>query len=220
MPGSDSSQIPAVLTLVGEANPRSVLDIGVGWGRYGALFRLTFERGEANISDRNRWTIRIDGIEVHSKYIGEIQRAVYDNILIGDVNEISESIGSYDAIFLGDVIEHIEKPKAMSLLNRLLVKAERIVVATPNGEYEQGALLGNEYEAHRSAWHPEDFLKFPHAEIYANSKSVIAVISTRPITSAGRRWRMYQYRRYPVMAGLSARLRYRLDKWRKRKTVI
>jgi 2-polyprenyl-3-methyl-5-hydroxy-6-metoxy-1,4-benzoquinol methylase len=217
MPGSDSSQIPAILTLVSETSPKSVLDIGVGWGRYGALLRLTLENGAANISDRGNWTVRIDGVEAYAEYIGAIQQAVYDDILIGDVTEVIDRLGCYDVVVVGDVIEHIEKPKAEELLRQLLGKAGRIVLATPNGEYEQGALMGNDYEIHRSAWQPHDFLRFPHAEIYANSKSILAVISKHPIVSSGRRWRMFQYRRYPMSASLAARLSYRVGKWRRRR---
>jgi hypothetical protein len=211
---SDSNQIPTILKIVSEAKPQSILDLGIGWGRYGVLFRLSLEADYPEISDRSQWRIRIDGVEGFTPYVGAIQRAVYNEIFLSPFGEIAPSLGNYDVIFMGDVIEHIEKHEGRALMNRLLAKANtRLIVATPNGPYEQGALLGNEFKRHRSSWRPEDFLEFPHHEIYQNRKSIIAVLSRQPIPEMGRRWSAGPFRRYPLFANLKARWKYYWRKW-------
>jgi hypothetical protein len=214
MGASDSNQIPAILKLVSEAKPQSILDLGVGWGRYGVLFRLSFEAGYSEISDRGQWRIRIDGVEGFAPYIGAIQRSVYNDIFLFSIHEIAPKLRNYDVIFMGDVIEHIEKQAGRALLKHLLEKTDvRLIVATPNGPYEQGALHGNEFERHRSFWRPEDFLEFSYHEIYQNRKSIIAVLSRQPIPAIGRRWSVGPFRRYPLSVNLRARWKYYCYKW-------
>ena len=217
MPTSDTNQVPRILKLIAECQPESVLDVGVGWGRYGALLRLGLEHGYADISNRSNWRVRIDGIEVFSEYIGDIQQAVYDEIHIGTVQELIGKLGNYDVILLGDVIEHLEKDEGVRLLNELLNKARRrVVVATPNGRYDQGALFDNQFEQHRSVWSPADFTLFKSYEIYANRKSLIAVLSTTPLGGKGRRWRLGELRRWPLTAAFGAWIDYRLQRLRRK----
>jgi len=214
MPTSDTNQVPGILKLIGECKPKSVLDVGVGWGRYGALLRLGLERGYADISNRANWQVRIDGIEAFPGYIGEIQRSVYNEIHFGTVQELIGKLEDYDVILLGDVIEHLEKDEGAGLLKALVGKAKlRVVVATPNGRYDQDALYGNEFEKHRSVWSPTDFVNFSGCEIYANRKSLIAVLPNQPLEGTGRRWRLGGLRRWPFSAAIAAWFRYRRQRF-------
>lgn len=214
MPHSDSNPIPYVLQLISEVQPRSILDIGIGWGKYGVLFRMCFESGYANLSDRRNWKLRIDGIEAFPEYVGDIQRAVYDNIYIGQAEDLITQLDSYDVIFLGDVIEHLEKDIGAILIDNLLTKANKMVlIITPNGPYEQGEQEGNPFERHRSAWHCRDFLRYPHKLIFRNKKTIIAAISNNDLPADGKKWRLGPYRRYPLSAYVQAYCRYRIRKW-------
>ena len=215
MPTSDTNQVPGILKLIGECQPDSVLDVGVGWGRYGALLRLGLERGYADISDRSNWQVRIDGIEAFAGYIGDIQRSVYNEIHLGTVQKTIGNLGTYDVILLGDVIEHLEKDEGVQLLKELVNKARlRVVLATPNGRYDQDAMFGNQFEKHRSVWSPADFAAYPGCEIYANRKSLIAVLSNQPSDAKGRRWRLGELRRWPFSAAIAAWFRYRWQRLR------
>ena len=210
MPSSDSNQIPAVLKLVSEAKPASILDVGIGWGKYGALFRLCLEDGYPDVSNRQNWKIQIDGIEAFPEYVGDIQRGIYNRIVLQDVQQALAHVGNYDVVFMGDVIEHLEKSAGHQLLKQLLAKTQkRLIVATPNGPYAQGSILGNHFECHRSSWECADFECYPHREIYADRKSIIAILSTAPIPAVGRRWQLSQFRRSPFSARISAWLTYR-----------
>lgn len=53
--------------------------------------------------------------------------------------------------------EHLEMDKSVKTIKKLQKTYNSIVISTPNGLHEQGALYGNEAERHLSAWHIEDY---------------------------------------------------------------
>lgn len=201
MPISDSSVIPSVLKIISTAKPKSVLDVGVGWGRYGALFRFALESGYADISNRSKWMAKIDGVEVFEEYIGDIQKSVYDRIYVGAIEEVIDTIQSYDIVFLGDVIEHLDKKLAIAVLDRLLLASNKFVlVVTPNGSYEQHAVYGNEKEEHVSEWNVEDFFLYPHHKVFANKKIIVAVISKTEIHLPFKSYKLGNLKRVPFVS--------------------
>ena len=71
-----------------------------------------------------------------------------------------------DAIFLLDVIEHMEKPEALEVLAHCKRLAKQVVVFTPLGfhpqHYQPGdkdawGMNGTYWQTHRSGWLPEEF---------------------------------------------------------------
>lgn len=163
MPSSNPQTIGVVLDIVWQLRPHSILDIGTGYGKYGVLFR---EYAELALGGRchgpaEERRVRVDGVEAFADYVGELHRVVYDNVFTGDVVELAPDLTSYDVIFLGDVLEHIDKEIASSrLLPTLLKRAKMgVLVSVPAVTKEQEAVFGNEYEIHRSGWRLEDFRK-------------------------------------------------------------
>lgn len=171
MPSSRPELIPFVVNLVMQLQPRSILEIGTGFGKYGFLFREYLDIwGAAADPARlapDKWQVRIDGIECFSAYISEIQRRIYNRIIIGDALAEIDQLGSYDLIFLGDVIEHFPKDDGHRLLDKCLARAGRMVlVTTPNYFNPQGPEYGNERETHHCLWTREDFARFPGAQCF------------------------------------------------------
>ncbi|MCM8758015.1 MAG: glycosyltransferase family 1 protein, partial [Candidatus Omnitrophica bacterium] len=65
MPTSDYHHIPDILHIVEYLKPESILDIGIGFGIYGYLFRYVLELYQGiDIKGSN---LRIDGIEIYEK---------------------------------------------------------------------------------------------------------------------------------------------------------
>jgi hypothetical protein len=168
MPSSRPNTIPTVLHLVRQLKPQSILDVGVGFGKWGHLFReytdiIEAEREPARYRRRN-WRVRIDGIEGHAAYLTPMHRFLYNRIHVGDAGQLLPKLGRYDLIFLGDIIEHFDKPTGLALLDAAFAKATKaVMVSTPKFETEQEDLCGNELERHRSLWTAKDFRKFPGA---------------------------------------------------------
>jgi SAM-dependent methyltransferase len=155
MPTSDYRNIPEIIRLVHEQYPynQSILDIGVGYGKYGALLReyLDVFGHHENFGSRSHV---IDGIEACGRYIQEHQRAIYDNITIGDARDIVPRFPSrlYDVILLLDVLEHFSKEDGLKLLKECARVGLTTIIATPAEFGEQGAVYENEYERHLSVW--------------------------------------------------------------------
>ena len=168
MPSSDNITLPYVSSIIRSLSPTSALDIGVGMGKFGFIFREACEWVPAVLEDnitqvsKENWQTRLDGLEICSKYITPLQEYLYDKIYIGAAQEIAVDMDVYDLIYMGDVIEHIEKSEAQKLLDILFEKVRfGILLVTPVGEYHQEGVEGNPYEAHRSVWRPADFRRFP-----------------------------------------------------------
>jgi hypothetical protein len=157
MPSSRPSLISPVIELIRKINPSSILEVGVGFGKWGFLFREYLDIWNMRYR-REEWRVRIDGIEVFDYYITDIQRRVYDNIYLKSAEDVIDELIDYDLIFLGDVIEHFEKQSGVEFLRKCWSKSKKaIVITTPVNPSPQGVVFDNPYEKHRSFWQYEDF---------------------------------------------------------------
>ena len=157
MPTSDIDNVPAVVKEAVRMRPRSVLDLGVGFGKYGVLLRekLDIEPGRVT---RDRWLVRIDGVEGFERYYNPIYSFVYNHLWIEDLSKDPNKYCGYDLVLLIDSLEHLEKSLGRELLERLRLNNRHLVVSCPNCDCPQGAVNGNEYERHRARWYPHEFV--------------------------------------------------------------
>lgn len=162
MPVSTSVHISHCLSVIGTANPKSVLDVGCGFGLWGFLCRMYLDVFHERLRPED-WQARIDGIELFEPYIQAHQRALYNRIVIGDIRALAPNIDEYDLIIAGDVIEHLDKDDGKRVLEQLYAKAKRgLLVNIPLGSgWDHPEAHGNPGELHRSQWCAEDFLAYP-----------------------------------------------------------
>ena len=106
MPTSEHWQIPKIVDVIARENPKSVLDVGAGYGKYGLLAR---EYSDAT---------RVDAIDITAPRFN-----VYDNVYIGDLLELDATLPAeaprYDLALWIDVIEHLEKDAAYTVIDKL-----------------------------------------------------------------------------------------------------
>jgi len=161
MPTSDYSFISDIIDIAYKTKPKSVLDIGIGFGKYGFLFREYLDiYGHTSMDDYNKsgWQTRIDGIEVYAPYVLEHQKFLYSNIYIGDAVQLLPLLDDYDLIFIGDVLEHFLKKDGVRLLETIKRKAKYAIFVVPLGtHWEQGTVFGNKYEMHQAVYFERDF---------------------------------------------------------------
>ena len=157
MPTSNPQHLSWLCEQILEHRPKSILDIGVGFGSKGMLFREYSDIWDRNLKD---WKTRIDGVEIFEDYLTDIHKQIYTNIYIGNILNLIDSLPGYDFIYMGDVIEHIEKDKALALIEKLKHKGKIVVIVTPEDIGKQGTVFGNANEAHISQWYTEDFKDF------------------------------------------------------------
>jgi len=165
MPVSTSVHISHCLQLIMSIRPKSILDVGCGFGLWGFLCREYLDVMEERVWP-DKWTMRIDGIEYFEPYIMDHQRYLYDSIQIGDIRDLASAVDKYDLIITGDVIEHMDKPDAEDVLDTLYTKAQKaMLVNIPIGTgWDHPISHGNPAELHRSEWSTEDFTFFPNME--------------------------------------------------------
>lgn len=98
-----------------------VIDIGVGSGTYFNYFN--------SIIPDVKWA----GIEIWDSYVREYNLLKnYSNILISDASELDYSIiGKYDIAFVGDVLEHMTKEKALYVIESLSKICKYIFISIP-----------------------------------------------------------------------------------------
>ena len=175
------------IELVKKLNPKSILDIGVGFGRWGILFREFLEIwGDGNYS--GEWKRTIDGVEIFPGYIKEYHDYFYDKIYNENALDfIKKTEKKYDLINCGDVIEHFEKSDAEEFINDCLNNAKYVLINIPTGSnWQQGPINNNEHERHLSQWSNSDFEKYSNhlirefEDIEKRSFSVILLSNEKP----------------------------------------
>lgn len=160
MPTSWIESIPEILSTIDEFKPNSILDIGIGFGKYGVLLRekleLPYER--YNKAD---WTVRIDGIEAFKDYQNPIHNYVYDKVYYDTIHNCIEKLPKYDVVLLIDVLEHFEKKEGKEIIKKIMKHTNKaLIISTPLYPSPQGEYLSNKYEEHKSRWTQLDFTDF------------------------------------------------------------
>lgn len=160
MPTSDPANLSPIVTEISLRQPKKVLDLGIGVGKYGMLAREYLDIGAGRIKPHT-WQTLIVGVEAFDPYRNDVWSWAYDVVHPCDFsNQICYSdYRDFDLVLLIDSLEHIEKSAGTDLLTHLLMHNRRVIVSCPTGVHyrEQGAVNGNEYERHRAHWTEADF---------------------------------------------------------------
>lgn len=183
MPSSTPSAIEVVIGIAWRLGPKSVVDLGVGYGKYGVLFReyLELKHQPDRLVDSAR-SVRIDGVEGYGPYLGPLQRATYDELYVENILDFLKRGQHYDLVFLGDVLEHFEKNVASTLLLPGLVAIADmgVLIVTPVDPGSQGAVAANDLEVHRSRWTAEDFKgAAPYVAVGRKSGQLVAFLTNK-----------------------------------------
>lgn len=134
--------------MVWEVKPRSVLDVGVGFGKYGLLLREFV--GCPPIE-------RLEGIEAWQPYVDNFPwlQCIYDRVQVGSVLNLTRAeLAEFDLVLMVDVLEHLDKDAGHALLNRI---DGHVVICTPAEFFQNPEAEERPPEMHRSLWSVEDF---------------------------------------------------------------
>jgi 2-polyprenyl-3-methyl-5-hydroxy-6-metoxy-1,4-benzoquinol methylase len=154
MPTSQLILIPEIAEIYCRVAPASVLDIGIGFGRNGAIFRECSDARFGRVKKED-WQTEIVGIEIFRGYENPLWE-VYNYVIIDDIRKMFNR--DFDFIFCGDILEHLSKGDALRLLDALWQRCNKcLMVVLPLGESVQGAMFGNPAEEHISTWEAKDF---------------------------------------------------------------
>lgn len=185
MPFSNQESIPTVLYFSQLVRPKRILDVGVGIGIYGLLLRTVLDIIHERFP-RDKWQLRIEGLEIFPGYRNPVWDYAYDAIHIGDVRTHAFPADSFDLVLINDVLEHLAETEAIECLERLLVVAPVVILTTPVKHISQGAWGGNPHEIHRSVLTPGHL---PHLVCTKNTGLTMCCVCCRdPELAKSIRW--------------------------------
>lgn len=178
MPTSNYGHLLPVLGLASDINPQSILEVGLGFGKYGFLLREILDLNPDEEKGYKDWQKRFDGIEIFEKYITPAHRYLYNNIYIGDAVDILDDLDcTYDMLLSVDVLEHFTKKRGIEFIEKSRRRAKTVVLATPYGYYHQEECWNNPHEAHYSAWTHSDFKALGAKYVWTVGIAIIAVFT-------------------------------------------
>ncbi|MEM9585946.1 MAG: hypothetical protein AAGA03_01590 [Planctomycetota bacterium] len=218
MPSSRPVAIPYVVDIVRQVTPNSILDVGVGFGKYGHLFReytdIVASERQPERYERTHWQCRIDGVEVFQNYLTPMHEYLYDHVYIGEANGVVTQIpdATYDMVWMGDVIEHFDKQVGIQVIQQAKRIAKKVVVlATPNRFVPQDALVENEHERHLSYWTKKDFEALGScrvADLADDVRIAVMAIDGQPLPAISIRHATVKLRLYRWWKRLCSRKEY------------
>jgi len=146
----------------------------------GSILDLGCNRGiSMSIFNRANRLLAV-GMDIHLPYLRECKRQkVYDEVLQGDVRMLPFKPKSFDIVFCGQLIEHLEKQDGWELIREMERIARRwIIITTPVGAYKLVVSWETPYLEHKSSWAPDELIALGY-KVRGSSVAVAHVIAER-----------------------------------------
>lgn len=123
-----------------------ILDVGCGYGEWGALLR------------RRKGSFYLVGVDIWRPHLIMLNKiGVYDELIQVDAPKLPFKDKSVDVSLACEVLEHLGKEEGYELLKELeRISRDKVIVSTPLN-WPQENIYGNPYERHRSEWAPSEF---------------------------------------------------------------
>jgi len=182
MPTSAVSQIQTVMLLCDELRPRRILDVGIGFGKYGVLMREILDIAKERY-DRDQWQVEIGGIEFAERYRNPIWAYAYDWVEVGDAVSVLPRLGEFDLILAADMLEHLKREEGLRFVSDCLDHGKYVIICTPSIFSPQEAVHGNTRERHLSFWTLRDLRRDCRLHRYCIGQSLF-LLSRHDIPTA------------------------------------
>jgi hypothetical protein len=180
-----------VVELILKLKPESLLDLGVGSGRWGFLFREYTDLWNGRVA-KNKWKSQIDGIEIYTPLLQDYQRAVYGHIYEGNAFTLIDELHSYDFVWAFDLLGAFEKNKGYEMLKKAKEKTGMLLAVwqTLDEKVPVPSKTGNPYDARVSNWSLNDFYcaGFHYYKIYPDAsggKQILAFYTEEDLGKMG-----------------------------------
>ncbi|MFO0871317.1 MAG: methyltransferase domain-containing protein [Pirellulales bacterium] len=153
MPIGSFAAVPLLVETLLRLQPRSVLDLGIGFGGNGVAVREWLDLGV------RPWKTQLTGVECWGEYRNPTWD-LYNIVYVQTIEQyLHDSQEQFSCVLLGDVLEHFPADAGSSLLNSAqqhVAPGGLMIVTTPATFFPQEAVYGNEHERHLSYWSDTD----------------------------------------------------------------
>lgn len=174
MPISNWEQIPAIMNEVYRLQPKTVLDLGVGFGKYGPLLREVLD-GMHGRCRPNQWLAYIVGVEANEDYRNPAWKC-YTSVANKDFSTLpGEDMEDWDVALMIDSLEHLEPAAGAVFLDALVAQNKHVIISVPVVPMPQGAMYGNEFETHRTHYTGTEFERFNPVTLYRGMTQVFSI---------------------------------------------
>ncbi len=162
MPTGTYHHVTDVLNYVSGLNPKSILDVGCGAGRWGFLFHDCLDYYNERFQ-KEKWRVSIDGVEINRGYKTSLHKEFYRQVFYEDIRRVAPNLKYYDLINMQDVLEHLPKSDGADLIHELLKHCGVFLLVQPVGKWPYSVdravkKYGNPHEAHISTWTNKELL--------------------------------------------------------------
>jgi len=158
LPISDIHAIPAIVNEVYRLQPERMIELGIGFGKYGVLCREVLDAIYGRCRP-DQWRRTIHGVEGFDQYRNPCWDA-YDAVEVRDFSTASGRPSGWDLVLMVDSLEHLEPAAGGELLEYLVSNNRSVIVSVPRGPMPQGATFGNEFECHRTTFSGSEFAQY------------------------------------------------------------
>ena len=149
--------ITDTLEIIRKVNPVKILDINVGFGRWGILCRELLERDSiGKIKRTDLWNLKIDGVEnIENNSLHNYHDIFYDNIYRQNICEfLKEHVALYDITIFSDILESYPKEIAIRMIENAMEISRFILIYVRIGNH------GINLDENKSFWSEEDFIDY------------------------------------------------------------
>lgn len=94
------------------------------------------------------------GVDAFRPYIKASKRGkIHAEHILSNISSLNLRSGSFDAVVLIEVLEHLDKKDGELLLQKMEAWGrEKIIISCPNGYLPQASMSQNPFQVHRSGW--------------------------------------------------------------------
>jgi hypothetical protein len=183
MPTSNLTSFFDIMEVISQIKAKSILDVGVGFGKWGFLIREYFDLRPHKKKGYDDWSLKLDGIEVNEKYITPVHNYIYNNMFIGEALDIlSNNNVYYELILALDIVEHFSKENGLKFITLCRNRSDFVFINTPNIYYKIENEYYSHYMEHKSGWDADDFTKLGAKYVWHSGIYVLAIFTEHDLS--------------------------------------
>lgn len=172
MPSSRPEILYPICRWISRNDPKSVLDIGVGHGKWGFLAREYTDVWRMRMWEPKTVIHGIEPCETYVRFLPHLEH-IYNAIFICKAHEADSLLERYDLIICVAVLEHMTKEEGRDVLRMAKRLGRQSFFATPAMPGKQGAVYGNEAEAHISRWTERELAGYGDVSVIKAKKPIL-----------------------------------------------